>query len=100
MSYSLTLFSTAKALELFMISLVTKAASEARARGSKRVTSAHLKQAVQKEEQFDFLTEIVSKVPDAPAPRAKDEDSDEPMDGVGKKKRGAPRRKRKGSDEF
>jgi len=83
-----------------MISLVTKAASEARARGSKRVTSAHLKQAVQKEEQFDFLTEIVSKVPDAPAPRAKDEDSDEPMDGVGKKKRGAPRRKRKGSDEF
>ncbi|QDS74707.1 hypothetical protein FKW77_000606 [Venturia effusa] len=88
-----------KALELFMISLVTKAASEARARGSKRVGAAHLKQAVQKEEQFDFLTEIVSKVPDAPAPRAKDEDSDEPMDGVGKKKRGAPRRKRKGSEE-
>lgn len=81
-----------------MISLVTKAASEARARGSKRVTAAHLKQAVQKEEQFDFLTEIVSKVPDAPAPRAKEEDSDEPMDGA-KKKRGAPRRKRKGSEE-
>ncbi|TID14635.1 cbf nf-y family transcription factor [Venturia nashicola] len=88
-----------KALELFMISLVTKSASEARARGSKRVTAAHLKQAVQKEEQFDFLTEIVGKVPDAPAPRAKEDDSDEPMDGVGKKKRGAPRRKRKGSEE-
>ncbi|KAE9976248.1 hypothetical protein BLS_007876 [Venturia inaequalis] len=88
-----------KALELFMISLVTKAVSEARARGSKRVTAAHLKQAVQKEEQFDFLTEIVSKVPDAPAPRAKEDDSDEPMEGVGKKKRGAPRRKRKGSEE-
>ncbi|KAF2400611.1 histone-fold-containing protein, partial [Trichodelitschia bisporula] len=55
-----------KALELFMISLVGKAAEEAKARSSKRVLSSHLKQAVQKDEQFDFLSEIVSKVADAP----------------------------------
>ncbi|KAK7548133.1 DNA polymerase epsilon subunit C [Phyllosticta citricarpa] len=57
----------AKALELFMISLVTKAANEAKSRSSKRVTAVHLKQAVLKEEHFDFLNEIVNKVSDAPA---------------------------------
>jgi hypothetical protein len=83
-----------------MISLVTKAGNEARVRSSKKVTAAHLKQAVQKEEQFDFLSEIVGKVPDAPPPRAKEEDSDDPMDGgPPKKKRAAARRKRKGSEE-
>lgn len=60
----------AKALELFMISLVTKAANEAKSRSSKRVTAVHLKQAVLKEEHFDFLNEIVNKVSDAPAATA------------------------------
>ncbi|KAM0801014.1 histone-fold-containing protein, partial [Usnea florida] len=55
---------TAKALELFMISVVTKAANEARAKQSKRVTAAHLKQAVLKDDQLDFLEQIISKVPD------------------------------------
>ncbi len=50
-----------------MISLVTKAANEAKAKSSKRVTAAHLKQAVVKDEQLDFLADIISKVPDAPA---------------------------------
>lgn len=78
-----------------MISLVTKAAAQAKERSSKRVLASHLKQAVTIDEQFDFLTEIVSKVPDAPAPQAKQEgDSDDLMEGV-KKKRAAPRRKRK-----
>lgn len=49
-----------------MISLALKSADEARSRNSKRVTAFHLKQAVQKDEQFDFLSEIVAKVPDAP----------------------------------
>jgi len=88
-----------KALELFMISLVTKAAAEAKARSSKRVLSAHLKQAVQKDEQFDFLSEIVSKIADAPAANAKNEDSDEAAEG-GKKRRNAPRRKKKTDDDF
>jgi hypothetical protein len=51
-----------------MISLVTKSATEAKKRGQKRVTASHLKQAVMSDEQFDFLHEIVSKVPDAPPP--------------------------------
>lgn len=91
------LSSTAKALELFMISIVTKAAGEARQRSSKRVLPMHLKQAVLADERFDFLNDIVSKVADAPT-AAKHEGSDD--DGPGpKKKKGALRRKRKGSDE-
>lgn len=85
-----------------MISLVSKAADQARSRGSKRVLGAHLKQAVLEDEQFDFLHEIVNKVPDAPAKGAdKNEDSDEAMDGAAapKKKRAAGRRKRKGGDD-
>jgi hypothetical protein len=100
---------TAKALELFMISLVTKAAAQAKARGSKRVLAAHLKQAVLDDDQFDYLQDIVGKVAEVPSKNAdKLEDSDEPMDGAGasagagKKKRaaGGGRRKRKDSDEF
>ncbi|KAF2270027.1 DNA polymerase epsilon subunit C, partial [Lojkania enalia] len=64
-----------KALELFMISLVTKAAAEAKARNSKRVATTHLKQAVTKDEQFDFLSEIVGKIADAPAAQ-KEEDGE------------------------
>jgi hypothetical protein len=95
---------TAKALELFMISLVTKAAAQAKQRGSKRVLATHLKQAVLDDDQFDYLQEIVSKVAEAPSKNAdKQEDSDEPMDSgaPAKRKRGAGggRKKRKDSDE-
>ena len=95
---------TAKALELFMIDLVTSAASEAKSRTSKRVTAAHLKQAVMTNEKYrDWLGETVSKVPDAAAASGggkapKDEDSDEWGDGAAaatKKKRGGGRRKKK-----
>ncbi|KAF2198047.1 histone-fold-containing protein [Delitschia confertaspora ATCC 74209] len=86
-----------KALELFMISLVTKSAAEAKARSSKRVTAAHLKQAVEKDEQFDFLSEIVSKVADAPA--ASDKTDPDAMDVDGKKRKGAGRKKKKADDD-
>ncbi|MCJ1400934.1 hypothetical protein MMC11_004145 [Xylographa trunciseda] len=85
-----------KALELFMISLVTKAASQARSKSAKKVTAAHLKQVIERDEQFDFLAEIISKVPDAPVPK-KEEDSE--GTGEGKRKRGAPRRKKKEDEE-
>ena len=49
-----------------MVSLVTQAAEQAKARGSKRITAAHLKLAVNQEEQFDFLSDIISKAPDIP----------------------------------
>ncbi|KAI9837720.1 MAG: hypothetical protein M1819_006654 [Sarea resinae] len=86
-----------KALELFMISLVCKASNEAKSRSSKRITAAHLKQAISKDEQFDFLQDIIAKVPDGPPAAEKAEDGDEGSDG--KRKRGG-RKKRKDSEEF
>jgi len=94
-----------------MISLISKSATEAKLRGSKRVTAAHMKQAVLKAEQFDFLNEIVSKVADAPAPSSggvgggggKTEDEDEeggaPTTGTKKRKSGGRKRKAKGEEE-
>ena len=80
-----------------MISLVTKSAELARSKSSKKVTAAHLKQVIEKDEQFDFLAEIISKIPNAPAPK-KEEDSEDAAEG--KKKRGAPRKKRKTDEEM
>lgn len=78
-----------------MISLVTKAAAEAKSRNSKRVNTLHLKQAITNNEQFDFLNDIVSKVADAP------EKSEDAMDteGGGKKKKVASRKKKKADDD-
>ncbi|KAK8252340.1 putative CBF/NF-Y family transcription factor [Phyllosticta capitalensis] len=99
----------AKALELFMISLVTKAATEAKSRSSKRVTAVHLKQAVLKEEHFDFLNEIVNKVSDAPAAAAQTEArGGSPDDAAAAaataaaegKRRKSGRKKRKDSDDL
>jgi Dr1-associated corepressor len=94
----------AKALELFMINLVSKAAAEAKDRSSKRVTAAHLKQAVIKDQTFDFLQEIIEKVPDPTEKkggRAASEDVDDGGGGGGPaKKKRAPRGRKKGdSDE-
>ncbi|KAK4696177.1 Dr1-associated corepressor, partial [Lecanoromycetidae sp. Uapishka_2] len=89
-----------KALELFMISLVTKAATEARNKGSKRVTPVHLKQAVEKDEQLDFLAEIISKVQDAPAAKKKDEEDSDELEAGKKKKKGSGKRKKREDDDF
>lgn len=51
-----------------MIGLCAKATEQARARNSKRITARDLKQVVIADEQFDFLEEIMAKVPDFPAP--------------------------------
>lgn len=78
-----------------MISLVTKAAAEAKARNSKRVAAVHLKQAITKDEQFDFLNEIVAKVADAPEAKSEGDS----MDVDGKKKKASGRRKKKTDDD-
>ncbi|KAJ5056422.1 DNA polymerase-like protein epsilon subunit C [Bipolaris maydis] len=83
-----------KALELFMISLVTKAAAEAKSRNSKRVGSIHLKQAITKTDRFDFLNEIVSKVADAP-----DKSEADNMEVDGKKKKTSSRKKKKADSD-
>ncbi|KAJ5627276.1 hypothetical protein N7528_004703 [Penicillium herquei] len=80
-----------KALELFMISLVTKAAQEARDRNSKRVTAAHLKHAVAKDDVLDFLADIIAKVPDQPAGRKHEDDGSDQNEG--RRKRGGRRPK-------
>jgi Dr1-associated corepressor len=52
-----------KALELFMIALVSGAAEKAREKGGKKVTAQHLKQVVEgNPDQFDFLNDIVGRV--------------------------------------
>ncbi|KAF6228810.1 hypothetical protein HO173_011658 [Letharia columbiana] len=90
-----------KALELFMISVVTKAANEARAKQSKRVTAAHLKQAVVKDDQLDFLADIISRVPDAPTASKKEKEEESEEGGEGKrKKKGGIKRKKKDDDDF
>jgi hypothetical protein len=77
-----------------MISLVTKAAAEAKARNSKRVNTLHLKQAITNNEQFDFLNDIVSKVADAP-----EKSETEAMEVEGGKKKKASSRKKKKTDD-
>lgn len=99
--HELTL-SLAKALELFMIALVTKGAAEARASHSKRVTAQHLKTALMNDGQFDFLTDICENIPDEASKkgRAKSEprtESDEEV--VPKKKPRAARKKKADSDD-
>ncbi|KAL1977837.1 hypothetical protein VTN31DRAFT_696 [Thermomyces dupontii] len=84
-----TPIAVSKALELFMISLVLKAAKEARDRNSKRITAAHLKQAVAKDEVLDFLADIIAKVPDNP--KKNDEDGSDHNEG--KRRTGGRRRK-------
>ncbi|KAL2825221.1 histone-fold-containing protein [Aspergillus cavernicola] len=87
-----TPIAVSKALELFMISLVTQAAKEAKDRNSKRVTASHLKQAVTKDVVLDFLADIIAKVPDQP-PGRKHEDDGSDQNEQPKRKRGGRRPK-------
>jgi hypothetical protein len=80
-----------------MISLVCKSAQEASSRSQKRITAAHLKQAIAKDDQFDFLHDIIAKIPDAPTSGEK---TDEGEDGTDSKKKKAGRKKRKVSEEL
>ena len=53
-----------KALELFMIQLVTKSADLSRQKGSKRVSSQHLREVIEGDDQWDFLRDIASRAED------------------------------------
>lgn len=100
-----------RALELFMIQLISASAAQARGpaqaagsgKGPKRVLAQHMKKAILADNTFDFLEDIIKKVPDAPTKGKKDaagSDSDEGASGGAKpvKKRG---KKRKDSgDDF
>jgi actin-related protein len=89
-----------KALEMFMIALVTKSADVAKEKNSKRVTASMLKQVVESDEQWDFLREIVSKV-DAEdkktgqkrAAKNESDDTESEDEPAEKKKRGGRKKK-------
>ncbi|CAM9500690.1 unnamed protein product [Lampetra planeri] len=53
-----------RALELFLESLLTKACQVTQSRNAKTMTTSHLKQCIEAEQQFDFLKDLVSSVPD------------------------------------
>ncbi|KAG0151069.1 hypothetical protein CROQUDRAFT_57375 [Cronartium quercuum f. sp. fusiforme G11] len=62
-----------KAVEMFMQSLVKAAVFQAQNRGSKKVQAYHLKQAVMVTESFDFLKDILMRVPDPTTTANEDE---------------------------
>lgn len=95
-----------RALELFMIKLISAAAHQARgpageggavAKGPRRVLAQHLKKAVATDEKLDFLESIVEKVPEAPT-RAKKENGSESEDA--KPKRGKSKKRKDSGDDF
>lgn len=87
-----------KALEMFMVDLVTGSAEVAREKSSRRVTAQMLKQVVESDKQWDFLMDIVSKVePEKEGSKAakvkpETDDSDEEVE---PKKKGKGGRKKK-----
>ncbi|XP_053575983.1 dr1-associated corepressor [Bombina bombina] len=53
-----------RALELFLESLLKKACQVTQSRSAKTMTTSHLKQCIELEQQFDFLKDLVAAVPD------------------------------------
>jgi histone H3/H4 len=86
-----------KALELFMVQLVSKSADVAKEKGSKRVTASMLKQVVETDDQWDFLRDIVGRVEqDKEGSKAKaktESESEEEAPEPKKKVRGGRRKK-------
>lgn len=96
-----------RALELFMIKLISAAAHEARGpaaggasagKGPKRVLAQHLKRAVYADDKLDFLQEIVGKVPDAPSKAKKEAAGSDSEDAPAKPKRRSKKRKDSGDE--
>ncbi|KAK5699087.1 hypothetical protein LTR97_006736 [Elasticomyces elasticus] len=102
-----------RALELFMIKLISASAEQARGnvaqgslpgerggKGGKKVLAQHMKKSITTNDTFDFLTEIANKVPDAPAKAAvKTKDESDSEEVKKPKRKAAPRKKKKGSGD-
>lgn len=95
-----------RALELFMIKIISASAAQASmsgggsGKGPKRILAQHVKKALQADECFDFLVDIIAKVPDAPVKGKKEQaasDSDEEA-GMKPTKRKGKKRKDVGDD--
>jgi hypothetical protein len=78
-----------RALELFMIKIISASAAQAAqggggsGKGPKRILSQHVKRALQADQTFDFLVDIISKVPDAPSKAKKEPIGSDSEDGAG-----------------
>nr|XP_033813343.1 dr1-associated corepressor isoform X2 [Geotrypetes seraphini] len=53
-----------RALELFLEALLKRACQVTQSRNAKTMTTSHLKQCIELEQQFDFLKDLVASVPD------------------------------------
>ncbi|XP_030073966.1 dr1-associated corepressor isoform X2 [Microcaecilia unicolor] len=53
-----------RALELFLEALLKTACQVTQSRNAKTMTTSHLKQCIELEQQFDFLKDLVASVPD------------------------------------
>ena len=97
-----------RALELFMIKLISASAAQARAsapggagsgggKGPRRVLAQHMKKAISSDDTFDFLENIIAKVPDAPTKgkREANSDSEEGTSGGGGSAAKAPKKRGK-----
>ena len=88
-----------KALELFMVQIVTKSADVAQEKGSKRISAQMLKQAIDANNEWDFLRDIVSKVSEKEETsksgkgKAETESEDEAEPAEPKRKRGGRKKK-------
>lgn len=102
-----------RALELFMIKLISASAAQAQGptpagggggtKGPRRIQAQHMKKAVASDETFDFLQDIISKVPDAPAKGKKETGSDSEegtSSGKAPKKRGGGKKRKDSGDDF
>lgn len=98
-----------RALELFMIKLISASAAQAQGpatagggggKGPKRILAQHMKKAVAADETFDFLQDIIAKVPDAPTKGKKEagSDSEEGASGGKAPKKRGKKRKDSGDD--
>ena len=100
-----------RALELFMIRLIAASADQARGataggagagKGPRRILAPHMKKAIKADENFDFLADIVDKVPDAPSKTKKEagSDSEDGSSTVARtaKKKGKKRKSENGDD--
>ncbi|XP_014679951.1 PREDICTED: dr1-associated corepressor-like [Priapulus caudatus] len=53
-----------RSLELFVESLLTKTSANTLSKNARTLSAAHLKQTILSETRFDFLKDLVAKVPD------------------------------------
>ena len=91
-----------RALELFMIKLISASADQARgitpvgggaSKGPRKILAQHMKKALQTDETFDFLADIIGKVPDA-APKGKKEAASDSEEETGGSRVPKPAKKR------